>query len=96
MLCELYSPSIAMPEAPKQNFIVKIFASNSDVDSDQLCMMFASVINTNRNYFHLVGEAAGKAPLGIAKKEDVNANMNQLRGKADSASGVVNETRLVH
>ena len=43
--------------------------------------------------FLLVGEAAGKAPLGVAKKEDVN--ISQLRGKADSASGVINETRMV-
>lgn len=40
-----------------------------------------------------VGEAAGKAPLGVAKKEDVN--INQLRGKADSAMGVVSDTRMV-
>ncbi len=39
MLCELYSPSIAMPEAPKQNFFAKLFASNSMVDTDQLCRM---------------------------------------------------------
>lgn len=37
MLCELYSPSIAMPEAPKQNFFAKLFTSNSIIDSDQLC-----------------------------------------------------------
>ena len=42
----------------------------------------------------LVGEAAGKAPLGVAKKEDVN--MNQLRGKAESATGVVSDTRMVN
>ena len=36
MLCDLYSPSIAMPEAPKQNFFTKLFTSNSTVDSDQL------------------------------------------------------------
>jgi hypothetical protein len=77
MLCELYSPSIVMPEAPKQNFIMKLFAANSDIDSDQL-----------------FGEAAGKAPLGVVKKEDVNLNMNQMRGKAESASSVVNETRM--
>lgn len=41
----------------------------------------------------LVGEAAGKAPFGVAKKEEVN--MNQLRGKVDSATGVVNDTRMV-
>ncbi len=44
----------------------------------------------------LVGEAAGKAPFGIAKKEDVNANINQMRGKVDSTTGVVNETRMVN
>ena len=43
----------------------------------------------------LVGEAAGKAPLGVAKKEDINVNMNQLRGKADSANSVINDTRMV-
>ncbi|CAF1945267.1 unnamed protein product [Rotaria magnacalcarata] len=36
MLCELYSPSITMPEAPKQNFFAKLFASNAMVDADQL------------------------------------------------------------
>ncbi|CAF3849723.1 unnamed protein product [Rotaria magnacalcarata] len=76
MLCELYDPSVAMPEAPKQNFFAKIFASNTSLDSDQL-----------------FGEAAGKAPYGIAKKEDVNANMNRMRGTVDSACGVVNDTR---
>lgn len=45
------------------------------------------------HHLHLVGEAAGKAPLGVAKKEEVN--INQLRGKADSASNVINETRMV-
>jgi len=74
----LYTPSIAMPEAPRQNFFAKIFASNSSIiDTDQL-----------------FGEVAGKAPLGVAKKEDVNVNMNQMRSKAESASGVVNETRM--
>ena len=81
-----------MPEAPKQNFIVKFFASNSDVDSDQLCtivfLMFVVFM-----IFPLVGEAAGKAPPGVAKKEEIN--MNQLRGKADSANCVINETRMV-
>ncbi|CAF4274334.1 unnamed protein product [Rotaria socialis] len=76
MLCELYDPSIAMPEAPKQNFFAKIFASNTSLDSDQL-----------------FGEAAGKAPYGVAKKEDVNANMNRMRGTVDSACGAVNDTR---
>ena len=46
--------------------------------------------------FFSVGEAAGKAPLGVAKREDVNVNINQLRGKADSVSGVVNDTRMVN
>jgi hypothetical protein len=43
----------------------------------------------------LVGEAAGKAPFGVIKKEDVNVNMNQMRGKVDSATSVVNDTRMV-
>jgi len=75
MLCELYSPSISMPEAPKQNFFAKLFTANNVIDADQL-----------------FGEAAGKAPLGVAKKEDVN--INQIRGKADSAMGVVSDTRM--
>lgn len=37
MLCELYSPSVSMPEAPKQNFFAKLFASNTMIDSDELC-----------------------------------------------------------
>ncbi len=45
---------------------------------------------------YLVGEAAGKAPLGVIKKEDINANINQMRGKADSATSVVNDTRNVN
>jgi hypothetical protein len=47
------------------------------------------------SFFFSVGEAAGKAPLGIARKEDVNININQMRGKADSATSVVNDTRMV-
>jgi hypothetical protein len=43
----------------------------------------------------LVGEAAGKAPLGVIKKEDVNINMTQIRGKADSASSAIHDTRMV-
>ncbi|CAF1042630.1 unnamed protein product [Rotaria sordida] len=77
MLCELYSPSISMPEAPKQNFFAKLFASNSMIDSDQL-----------------FGETAGKAPAGIIKKEDVNVNMNQLRGTAESTNSVIHDTRM--
>ncbi|CAF0752875.1 unnamed protein product [Adineta steineri] len=77
MLCELYSPSILMPEAPKQNFFAKLFASNAMIDSDQL-----------------FGEAAGKAPAGVIKKEDVNVNMNQLRGNTDSASSAIHDTRM--
>ncbi len=97
MLCELYSPSIVMPEAPKQNFIMKLFAANSDIDSDQLCKILFFNFHWQSNWFpHLVGEAAGKAPLGVVKKEDVNLNMNQMRGKAESASSVVNETRMVN
>ncbi|CAF3572963.1 unnamed protein product [Rotaria sordida] len=76
MLCELYDPSVVMPEAPKQNFFAKIFATNTLIDSDQL-----------------FGEAAGKAPFGIAKKEDVNANMNRMRGTVDSATNIVADTR---
>ncbi len=44
MLCELYSPSIAMPEAPKQNFFAKIFASNSIIDTDQLCKIISNFL----------------------------------------------------
>jgi hypothetical protein len=40
MLCELYSPAVSMPEAPKQNFFAKLFASNAMIDSDQLCKYF--------------------------------------------------------
>ncbi len=40
MLCEMYSPTIAMPEAPKQNFFAKLFTTNSIIDSDQLCKIF--------------------------------------------------------
>ena len=47
------------------------------------------------NFVFAVGEAAGKAPFGIAKKEDVNLNMNQMRGKVDSATSAVNDTRMV-
>ncbi len=86
-----------MPEAPKQNFITKFFASNSGVDSDQLCKFIFSQFSLSiKMDSHLVGEAAGKSPLGVAKKEDVNFNMNQMRSKAESASGVVNETRMVN
>lgn len=47
------------------------------------------------NSFVSVGEAAGKAPLGVAKREDVNVNINQLRGKTDSANSVINDTKMV-
>ena len=50
----------------------------------------------SKQFFPLVGEAAGKAPPGVAKKEDVNVNINQMRGKADSANSVVNKTRMVN
>jgi hypothetical protein len=43
----------------------------------------------------IVGEAAGKALGGIIKKEDVNANINQLRGSTDSASSAIHDTRMV-
>ena len=46
--------------------------------------------------YFIVGEAAGKAPYGVVKKEDVNVNLNQMRGKADSATSVVNDTRMVN
>jgi hypothetical protein len=58
----------------------------------ELCSLARNILCLSR---FLVGEAAGKAPLGVAKKEDVNVNMNQLRGKADSASSVINDTRMV-
>jgi len=29
-----------MPEAPKQNFFAKLFASNAMIDPDQLCKYF--------------------------------------------------------
>jgi len=97
MLCELYNPSIAMPEAPKPNFFAKLFVSNPVVDSDELCKIFLENFNKKKMFvvFFSVGEAAGKAPLGIARKEDVNININQMRGKADSATSVVNDTRMV-
>jgi hypothetical protein len=43
MLCELYSPSVSMPEAPKQNFFAKLFASNAMIDPDQLCKLLFSI-----------------------------------------------------
>jgi hypothetical protein len=43
----------------------------------------------------LVGEAAGKAPFGVAKKEDVSIISSQLGGKADSAASVMSDTRMV-
>ncbi len=95
MLCELYSPSIAMPEAPRQNFFTKLFTSNSVIDSDQLCMIYWKFSFDEHCRLFLVGEAAGKAPFGVIKKEDVNVNMNQMRGKVDSATSVVNDTRMV-
>jgi len=48
MLCELYSPSIAMPEAPKQNFFAKIFASNSIIDTDQLCKIISNFFDLKK------------------------------------------------
>jgi syntaxin-binding protein 5 len=77
MLCELYSPSVSMPEAPKQNFFAKLFASNAMIDPDQL-----------------FGEAAGKAPAGVIKREDVNVNMDQLRGRANTANNAIHDTRM--
>ena len=49
-----------------------------------------------KTILYLVGEAAGAAPAGIVKKEDVNMNINRMRNKADSANNVVNETRMVN
>jgi hypothetical protein len=96
MLCELYSPSISMPEAPKQNFFAKLFASNAMIDPDQLCKFIWKKNQTLfYDYLFLVGEAAGKAPAGVIKKEDVNVNINQLRGKSDSASSAIHDTRMV-
>lgn len=43
----------------------------------------------------LVGEAAGKAPAGVIKREDANVNMDQLRGKANSATSAIHDTRMV-
>src|SRR5690349_6642889 len=96
MLCELYSPSICMPEAPKQNFFAKLFASNSMIDPDQLCKFIYKVFFLLFFFFlFTVGEAAGKAPAGVIKKEEINVNMNQLRGKADSATSAIHDTRMV-
>ena len=44
MLCELYSPSVSMPEAPKQNFFAKLFATNAMIDPDQLCKIFIEIL----------------------------------------------------
>ncbi|CAM2716873.1 unnamed protein product [Rotaria socialis] len=43
--------------------------------------------------FIKVGVAAGKAPYGVAKKDDANVNMNRMRDTVESARGVVNDTR---
>lgn len=45
--------------------------------------------------FFLVGETAGKAPAGVIKREDINVNMDQLRGKATSTNSVIHDTRMV-
>jgi hypothetical protein len=50
MLCELYSPSVSMPEAPKQNFFAKLFASNQIIDPDQLCKSFSQI----KSFFFLL------------------------------------------
>ncbi len=47
------------------------------------------------NWVFLVGEAAGKAPAGVIKREDVNVNMDQLRSKANTANSVIHDTRMV-
>lgn len=84
-----------MPEAPKQNFFAKLFSATNVIDADQLCKSprhaFLGLVSLC--FSISVGEAAGKAPLGVAKKEDLN--MGQLRGKADSASSIVSDTRMV-
>lgn len=96
MLCELYSPSVSMPEAPKQNFFAKLFASNAIVDPDLLCKIYFQQKNLSFHLFiSLVGESAGKAPAGVIKREDINVNMEQLRGKANTTNSVVHDTRMV-
>jgi hypothetical protein len=45
--------------------------------------------------YFLVGEAAGKAPAGVIKKEEVNININQLRGSTNSASSAIHDARMV-
>lgn len=89
-----------MPEAPKQNFFAKLFAANNVIDSDQLCKKktifkdkYFLNFSLNNLWLSLVGEAAGKAPAGVAKREDIN--LNQLRGKTDSANNVLHDTRMV-
>jgi hypothetical protein len=47
------------------------------------------------NWVFLVGEAAGKAPAGVIKREDINLNMDQLRGKANTATSAIHDTRMV-
>jgi hypothetical protein len=42
-----------------------------------------------------VGEAAGKAPAGVIKREDVNVNMDQLRGRANTANSAIHDTKMV-
>jgi hypothetical protein len=37
-----------MPEAPKQNFFAKLFASNAMIDPDQLCKYFS--LKNNKFY----------------------------------------------
>ena len=52
--------------------------------------------NLSFNLFvSLVGETAGKAPAGVIKREDINVNMDQLRGKANTTNSVVHDTRMV-
>ncbi len=84
-----------MPEAPKQNFFAKLFASNAMIDPDQLCKFLLQKPFFSYEIFFLVGEAAGKAPAGVIKKEDVNVNMDQLRGKASTANSAIHDTRMV-
>ena len=95
MLCELYSPSISMPEAPKQNFFAKLFASNAMIDPDQLCKISFRYSHPLGPPYFLVGEAAGKAPAGVIKREDVNVNMDQLRGRTNTANNAIHDTRMV-
>jgi hypothetical protein len=67
-------------------------------------LILINYVNKRKNSFFffffikfsfVVGEAAGKAPAGVIKKEDVNINMDQLRGKANTANSAIHDTRMV-